>query len=209
MEALELYLRGAFHQGTGDLGTAMTIFRDPRFEIAKADAGRSIQQDVSLLAAMNLLYIRQHPSYRDNPESARILDDIRPLCQDHHDPEIRNAFNLILATIVTDPPLPLNQVKNSMSLALNGSKRVGNQQTLAMALNIMRCRLFENVIGEQALKSAKAASTQAKRSGNLLWMSVADGMLADSHQVQGQLREAKAARDSGTKYGCRALGEDI
>ena len=50
------------------------------------------------------------------------------------------------------------------------------------------------------LKSAKAASNQAKRSGNTLWMSVADGMLAQSYDVQGQSLDARKAWEDATQY---------
>ena len=55
------------------------------------------------------------------------------------------------------------------------------------------------MVGEQALKSALAAARQAQRSGNLLWKSVADGMLAQSYEVQGQREVAKREWDKATK----------
>jgi hypothetical protein len=206
---LGLYLTGAYHQGTGDLETAMSIFQDSRFEIGEMrQRQRCPRLEISLLAAMNVLWIMEHPDYRDVAESSRIMERIRPLCQDHPDMQIRTAFNLIFATATLHPKPTLQEVKQSMSTALNLSKVCGNTHTLAIALNIMRCKLFENVVGEQALKSAKAASSQAKKSGNLLWMSVADGMLAHSHDVQGQSEEATAARKTATAYASKALTGD-
>jgi hypothetical protein len=63
----------------------------------------------------------------------------------------------------------------------------------------MRSRLFENVIGEQALKSAMAAAKQAQRSGNVLWQSVADGMLAQSYEVQGHHQQAAHEWEKATR----------
>lgn len=200
---LTLYLSGVYSQGTGDLDGAMSTFSSAEFE--PQDEQRSLRLDISLLAMMNRLWIMEHPRFRDTAASTRLFERIRPLCQDHHDVEIRTAYNIILATATLQPPPAMQQVKNSMYTALNSSKMAGNTHFLAISLNIMRCRLFENVVGEQALKSAKAASTQAKRNGNLLWMSVADGMLAHSHEVQGQGDVAKAANASGAGFAARAL----
>ncbi|KAG7121831.1 MAU2 chromatid cohesion factor like protein [Verticillium longisporum] len=125
-----------------------------------------------------------------------------PLCTSHPDSEFRTAFSLVQVT--TQPDLEMNIVKQNIQSALNGAQRTNNTHCLAIALTIMRCRLFENVVGEQALKSAKAASQQARRSGNLLWMSVADGMLANSYEVQGQLAEARAAQAAAQENASRA-----
>jgi hypothetical protein len=206
---LALYLSGVYHQGTGDLSKAMSIFRDSRFLVDHTtQRARCNRLGVSLLATLNALWIMQHPKYQDVAESTRLLDSIRPLCQDHLDVEIRIAFNLVLATITIQPPQSLQQAKSSMHLSLNGSKAAGNTHCLAIALCIMRSRLFENVVGEQALKSARAASAQAKRSGNLLWMSVADGMLAQSMEAQGHFGESRSTRDSAAAYAARALAVD-
>lgn len=208
MEIISLYVWGVYYQGTGDLEKAVIIYTDPRFEIGNATQQRNVRLDMALLAKMSLLWVMEHPRYRNTAESTRLFEQLRPLCQDHHDVEIRTAYNIVLATITMQPAPPLQQVKNSMYTALNGSKTVGNTHFLAISLNIMRCRLFENVVGEQALKSAKAASTQAKRNGNYLWMSVADGMLAHSHDVQGQAEEASQANSTAAGYAAKALAAD-
>ncbi|SPN97602.1 uncharacterized protein DNG_01114 [Cephalotrichum gorgonifer] len=206
IDLLALYLSGVYFQGTGDLDKAMSIFSDARFEPQDTMIQqRSMQLDISLLAAMNRLWIMEHPRFQNMAESTRLFERIRPLCQDHHDVDIQTAYNIILATITVHPPPAIQQVKNSMYTALSTSKKAGNTHFLAISLNIMRCRLFEHVVGEQALKSAKAASTQARRNGNMLWMSVADGMLAHSHDVQGHVEEARTANTSATGFAARAL----
>jgi hypothetical protein len=206
LSLFSLYLSGVYYQGTGDLETALRIFADRRFEIGdSANSGTPAKLEVCLLSAMNRVWILQEPSLRDDVIATELLDQLQIHCADHHDIDIRTAFNIVLATAQTIPPLSINQVKVSIQTALNGSKVTGNTHCLAIALNIMRCRLFENVVGEQALKSAKAASLQAKRSGNLLWMSVADGMLAHSHEVQGQLAEAQQANEAATRFASLAF----
>ncbi|KAF9881168.1 hypothetical protein CkaCkLH20_01318 [Colletotrichum karsti] len=204
-----LYLSGVYHQGTGDLETALLLFEDERLSISAGQAGhggrKPAKQDLCILAALNRLWILQDATYLDAATSTDLLNTLRPICVEHQDPDIRTAFNLVQATASTSPPPSMHQIKTSITNSLNGSKLTGNTHCLAIALSIMRYRLFDNVVGEQALKSAKAASTQAKRSGNLLWMSVADGMLADSFEVQAMFPEAETARRNATEHASYAF----
>ncbi|KAJ5009734.1 MAU2 chromatid cohesion factor-like protein [Colletotrichum sp. SAR 10_99] len=204
-----LYLSGVYHQGTGDLETALILFEDERLDLlagfGNSSGKKPAYMELCILAGLNRLWILQDPAYRDSMTSTELLDKLRGHCIEHQDPDIRTAFNLVQATAQTNPPPSMHQIKTSITNSLNGSKVTGNTHCLAIALSIMRYRLFDNVVGEQALKSAKAASTQAKRSGNLLWMSVADGMLADSFEVQAMFADAEAARQTATEYASYAL----
>ncbi|KAI1477199.1 cohesin loading factor-domain-containing protein [Daldinia eschscholtzii] len=198
------YLAGVYHQGTGDLKTANSIFGNPIFSLDN-DSGRSgnrkaAEVDVALLATFNRIWIMQHPDYRNDRLTLELLEQLRPLCSDHPNVEIRTSYNLVLAAVQTNPPVPMTAVKMHISTALNSAQSLGNVHTLSIALNVMRAKLFQNIVGDQALKSAKAASNQAKRSGNTLWMSVADGMLAQSFDVQGQGAEAQRAWGDATQY---------
>ncbi|CAJ2508004.1 Uu.00g091900.m01.CDS01 [Anthostomella pinea] len=199
-----MYLSGIYHQGTGDLNTAGVIYRDPAFHLdfdnATQGRRRSAEFDVSLLAAFNLIWIMQEPAHRNDAVTLEMLEQLGPLCIGHPNLEIRTAYNLVIAAVQTNPPIPMTTVKTHLSTALNNAKISGDVQTLSIALNLMRAKLFQSIVGDQALKSAKAASMQAKRSGNTLWMSVADGMLAQSYDVQGQAAEAQKAWQDATNY---------
>lgn len=193
-----LYLAGVYHQGTGDLETALLLYEDPRLALEPGVAGvgsrKPAKLEICILAGLNRLWILQEPSYYDATTSTALLELLRPLCIEHPDLEIRTAFHLVQSTIQTDPPPSMAVVKESIQTAVQISRKTSNVHCLSIALNVMRCRLFENVVGEQAMKSAKAGAAQARRSGNLLWMSVADGMLAQSHEFQGQVKEAETTR---------------
>lgn len=147
--------------------------------------------EVRLLAAFNRIWIMQHSDRRDDRQTTELIDQLRPLCADHPNLEIRTAWNLVLAATQTNPPIGMTAAKSHLATALNGAKVLGDVQTLSIALNLMRAKLFQNIVGDQALKSAKAGASQARRSGNVLWMSVAEGMLAQSYEVQGQIVEAQ------------------
>ncbi|KAI1377423.1 cohesin loading factor-domain-containing protein [Hypoxylon crocopeplum] len=202
------YLAGAYHQGTGDLKAANAIFRNSIFNLGdtneRSRSRKTTEIDVSILATFNRIWIMQHPEYRDDRSTLELLEQLRPLCADHSNLEIRTAYNLVLAAIQTNPPIPMTAVKMHISTALNNAQFLGNVQTLSIALNLMRAKLFQSIVGDQALKSAKAASNQAKKSGNTLWMSVADGMLAQSYDVQGQALDAQKAWEDATQYARQA-----
>ena len=52
-------------------------------------------------------------------------------------------------------------------------------------------------MGEQAEKSARACLNVANKTGDRLWMSVAEGTLAETLDVQGRGQEAEAVREEG------------
>lgn len=201
---MRLYLTGVHAQGTANLDDALRIFEDPRFDLevhgqTKAGQGNTEQQLLSILATANRIWIMQAPSNRSDAKTAELTELLRLHCAESPDVEVRTVFNLVLASMQTNPPTSINQIKRHIQQSLNGAQQTANTQCLSIALNIMRCRLFENVVGEQALKSARACSAQAKKSGNLLWMSVAEGMLAQSLEMQGVVVEAKTTKDSGIR----------
>jgi hypothetical protein len=209
---LTLYLEGVFYQGTASLDKATEIWKDKRFEMdwsgaPKPTGGSRIVTELAILAALNRLWIMQEPTHTDDAETAELVDLLRPICEDNPDQEIRTVYNLVLSSIRMNPPLSINQIKRHIQQSLSGAQQTSNTQYLSMALNVMRCRLFENVVGEQALKSARAGSAQARKSGNVLWMSVADGMLAQSFEMQGALAEARATQEVGVRLANEAFAK--
>lgn len=200
LRSLLLYLLGVYHQGIGDLKTALRIFLDNSFAVIHSgSSARGGQRELSLLACMNRLWIMQHPSCRDEELTLDLIEQLQPICANHANIDLRTAWHNVMAAIVTEPPQLLNEQKQHMHDAMSGIKTTNNVLEAAITLCIMRSRFFENVVGEQALKSAMAAAKQAQKSGNLLWRSVADGMLAQSYEVQGQRNESSQEWDKATQ----------
>ncbi|KAI0416833.1 cohesin loading factor-domain-containing protein [Xylaria grammica] len=204
-----MYLAGVYHQGTGNLDTAIGIYSHPNFSLnvdgTRGGHHKPAEFEVALLATFNLIWIMQDQYYRNDQRTQELLEQIRPLCMDHPNMEIRTAYNLVMAAIQTNPPVPMTAVKTHISTALSNAKNLADVHTLSIALNLMRAKLFQSIVGDQALKSAKAASTQARRSGNTLWMSVADGMLSQSYEVQGAMLEAQKVWHDATRFANQAL----
>lgn len=208
---LSTYLKGVYHQGIGSLQAALDIFLDDRFKVQQqGNTGiKAGQQEVALLAGLNRLWIMQHPSCRNDQETRDLIEQLQPHCANHSNIDLRTAYHNVMAALVTEPPQQLNQQKQHIHAAMAGSKVTSNVLGAAVTLCIMRSRFFENVIGEQALKSARAAAKQAERSGNVLWQSVADGMLAQSYEVQGQREEAKQEWDKATEEARDAFARSL
>ncbi|KUI52682.1 hypothetical protein VP1G_00250 [Cytospora mali] len=207
---LVLYVTGIYHQGTGDLDRALQIFNDQRFAVPDADttpsnAGSIPPSEVALLAALNRIWIMQEPSHRDDYLVAELIEKIKPYCSDHADVDIRTAFNLALAAIQTEPRQSIQTVKRHIQAGLKWAQNANNTHLLSISLNLMRAMLFENVVGDQAVKSAKAGRAQANKAGNMLWMSVGDGMLAQTEEMQGQVEQAERLRQSGTQLAIQAF----
>ncbi|KUJ19983.1 uncharacterized protein LY89DRAFT_467811 [Mollisia scopiformis] len=196
LECLTFYLTGAYHQGIGDFDAALRIFSNERFSISTSKSTTSsyaeqVERDIALLAALNTLWILQDKPRQDPTYNLVLMDRLEPMCVHHPNKDIETAFNLIAATVTTNPPTELYKVKAYLRAALTRAQTTGNTQFLCITLNVMCSRFFSGVVGDQAEKSAKAASVQAMKSGNVLWMSVADGMLAQCYEVQGKKVEAQ------------------
>ncbi|KAK8038140.1 mitochondrial membrane protein [Apiospora phragmitis] len=203
------YLGGVYRQGIGHLDVANSIYQHPFLNINTDSSfqgtGKQAESDVRLLAAFNRIWIMQHPDHRDDQQTSELLEQLRPLCKRHPNQHIRTVWHIVSAAIQTEPALPMTELKSHLSSALNGAKALGDVLSLSIALNLMRAKLFHDVVGDQALKSAKAGAMQAKRSHNLLWMSVAEGLLAQSYEVQQQHGEAQASWSLARDYASQAF----
>lgn len=210
LECLTIYLTGVYHQGIGDLDIALHHFQNPMFDLSSAKSSNptstsQVERDFSLLAALNILWILQDPK-RQNPETnTSLIAKLEPFCAKHHNTDIQTAYNLVKATVNTIPPPQLFTIKKYLGAALSGAQTTFNAQFLCITLNVMCSRFFSNVVGDQAEKSAKAASMHAQKSGSALWRSVADGMLARCYEVQGKKSEAQASMEQARKLSQMAL----
>jgi len=201
--SIALYLSGIYHQGTGDLETALEIFEDDKFDLDSFESTTSsvsqVKRDYAILAALNAIWILQDPHRQDVRRNNALMEKITKPCQHHPNMDIQAAFHLAAATVNRSPPLPSIDVRSHLSQALKATKITLNMQFTCITLSVMCNRFFVSVVGEQAEKSALAASVQATRSGNPLWMSVADGMLAQVFDLNGKQFEAGQALEKARR----------
>lgn len=208
LDCLALYLTGVYYQGSGDLGAALRIFQDPRLSLnqSKMTATSKIEGEFSILAALNTLWILQTPGHQNVAKNVATLAMLEPICEKHPNLDIQTAFQLVQATIPNNSPNPLFSIKKYLSAALTGAKKTQNTQFTCIVLNVMCVRFFSNVVGPQAEKSAAAGQVQAQKSGNLLWQSVSDGLMAKCYDVQGKKQEAAVTMASAEKFAFEAAG---
>ncbi|KAH6684131.1 cohesin loading factor [Halenospora varia] len=209
LKSLAKYLAGVYHQGSGDTETALKIFQDQTFELLQPKSNPSssdqVERDLSLLATINSLWILQEPNRKNVDHNTALIAKLEPYCKRHPNKDIQIAFNIVLASVVTNPPLQHFAVRAHLGLAMEMVKTTANSQLTSILLSIMCSRFFVTTISDQAEKSAIAAARGALKNGNALWRSVADGLLAHNLELQGKSAEAQGALDRALKLARIAL----
>ncbi|APA07940.1 hypothetical protein SS1G_00438 [Sclerotinia sclerotiorum 1980 UF-70] len=202
---LTLYLEGVYLQGTGDLKAALKIFQHETFELYGLFSEDEVERDVAILAALNVLLILQDELWQDPIENVTLISKLEPYCVNHPTKDIQTAFSIIRATVKTSNSAMIHETKNHLSAALAKAKASHNTQFLCLVLNVMCSKFFNNCLGEQAEKSALAALKQANHSKNKLWISVAEGLLAQFYDISGKRVEAQATFEDACAVAHEAL----
>jgi hypothetical protein len=207
-----VYLSGVYFQGTGELESALRMFRDPKLRLPEKPASSmspegKVQGELALLALLNTMWIQQADSRHDAAQNTAMIAKLEPLCANHANKNIETAFKLVKATVLTEPPTSGVKIKNYLGSALEAAKSTSNKQFLCITLGVMCNKFFVGVVGTQADKAGRAAVFQAKRTRNTLWMSVTNGMLAENLELQGQHEEAEAAKEEARRLGALAFPE--
>ncbi len=183
----------------GNLGKALVLFKDPAFAVdtkPTADMMMQPRSMVCILANLDRILILRSDKYRDEKVARDLLEVLEPICRDHPNTDIKVAFHIVSSLLDKNQ----STAKTTLIEGIALSKQTNNTLCTAIMLNLMRSTLYESVVGEQAMKSAKAASLQAKRSGSVLWMSVAEAMLSKSHEVHGQHDTAIQRQTDAASY---------
>lgn len=211
LSCIAKYLDGTIYQGTGDLTTALSIFRSPPFTIPQASnkmPRTDTRRDISLLAALNTIMIVHSPKHASHHLLQPLLAEISPYFQKSNtsSPLLQSAHSLVASILTglapgegrsgpfTETSTPILRTKKYLGAALTTARSIGAAQIVSLSLALMTDKFFRGVVGDQAEKSARASAAMAKKSGNKLWTSVCDGMLAETLTMQGKRDEAVKAR---------------
>lgn len=183
VQAAQIYLNGVIKQAIGAHHEALSCFRAPELVLPVAPTkffGADL--DFRILATLNsILILRQDETTAAEAQS--LLDRVEPYCTSHIDKSMSAAHNILRATTSTE--LAIITHKNLLNTALNTSRRLSNNQLQAISLNIMTLTIFGGIVGEQAIKCARAGRVMAQKIKSPLWTVVADGMLSDTMRISG------------------------
>ena len=199
---LARYLDGAIYQGIGKVNIALTLFQSSHLALppnCHKSSPNNLQRDIALLSAINTILIIRSPSHPAHHLLPSILSKIDPYLSATPNKHLLAARSLLISNLppTTHQLLTAEDLSSTLLMkkhlgkALNIAKTIGNAQITAMTLSVMSARFFKGVVGEQAEKSARAGQNMAYRSGMRLWMSVSNGMLAETLERQGKKAEAE------------------
>ncbi|KAL9631973.1 MAG: hypothetical protein Q9164_005598 [Protoblastenia rupestris] len=193
---LSEYLSATLSQGTGDLPSALQIYRKHTVSTStKSPKVAQLSQDISLICTLNALLILRDPSHTDHHMLPTLLGPLHTDCFHHPDRQIQSAYHLLVSTLPTSTTI--TATKQSLQSALQAAKATANNQLMCMVLNIMSWKFFRGVVGEQAEKSARASQSLARKVGLGLWMCVSAGTVGETLENAGRSEEAEEARKEG------------
>jgi hypothetical protein len=193
IKCLMEYSRGVVAQGTGDLKRALAIYQQPIFAFDRSTnktARNNPRRDISILAGLNRVLILRDPLQPSQSAALEALADLEEFCKGSPSKYVQAAYSLISATQTTSTI----QTKKDLQIALQTAMAISNLQVTCIALTFMSWKYFRGVVGEQSEKSARAAKAMARKSGDKLWISVTEELLAETLDRQGKTGESRASR---------------
>lgn len=185
---LASYLEGVIEQSKGSLDKALSLYALSQFSLPDSGAHGDLKTDIAIIANMNRILILRDPSHPEHFLMGVIFAQLEPLCTNHPNAFIDAGFRLIRALTTSDNSI--NRQKTLTSNAISAASKVDNWQFISMALAYMSSRFFAETVGEQALKSVRAARSMAKKSRSALWRAVAFGLCINSFRRNGLLQDA-------------------
>ncbi|KAL9125769.1 MAG: hypothetical protein Q9217_005072 [Psora testacea] len=193
---LSEYLSATISQGSGDLHSALQIYRMRTISTSTTSPKAAhLSQDISLISTLNALLILRNRSHPDHHIFPTLMGPLHKHCSQHPNRQIQSAYHLLLSTLPSSTTI--TATKQSLQSALQAAKATSNNQLLCMVLNIMSWKFFRGVVGEQAEKSARASQSLARKVGLGLWMCVSAGTVAETLENAGRGQEAEEAWREG------------
>jgi tetratricopeptide (TPR) repeat protein len=189
------YLQGVVHQGLGNFDAALTSYRSNLLALPTTSprSTSNPELDLQLLAALNTMSIISSPSHPEHHLVSGLIGQLEPYCLSHPNKSLVSAFHFVRASSSSQQEGVI-KLKENLTYALNGARSVFNTQLMCVAMSLMTASFFNNIAGDQAEKSGTTSKSLAHRWGNKMWISVADGLLANKLEMRGKLHEAQQVR---------------
>jgi hypothetical protein len=188
------YLQAIYQQTRGSIDEALSTYTQASFDLPEPGAPLDFKTDIAILAAMNRLLILRNPAHPEHYLTRVLFSQLEPFCNSHPNHYIEGAFRIIRA--ITTPDNSINRQKTLISNALSGSQKLHNAQFVTMCLNYMTSRFFADQVGEQAIKSVRAARSVAKQQGSTLWRAVSYGLCINTFMRNGLQEDARLCREA-------------
>lgn len=184
-------------QCNGSIESALDIYSSAEFSLPDAGYNTDFKTDIAILATINRLLIIRDPSHPEHYQTQVLFAQLQPLCTNHPNLVIECAFRIIQA--ITIPEESINRQKTLIHTTTNRSQKLGNMQFMSICLNYMASRFFANQVGEQPIKSVRAARNVSKQGRSVLWRAVAFGICINTFQRNGLLEDAHACQVAFTE----------
>ncbi|KAK1077667.1 hypothetical protein LTR33_007892, partial [Friedmanniomyces endolithicus] len=204
-QALLVYIRAVIKHGDGDLEGAEALYASAALVWDSKSKETSALRDMQAVAYLNRIHILQHIGRREEAEGMLTLIETFAVAN----PNLSiTAGYYIVAMSAQGPQSSIIKLKTELAPGLKAAKAASNTQQLCMIMSIMTNMFFTNIVGDQAIKAARASRTLARQCGSKLWQAVADSMYGQTLDLCGEPRDADVARIEGETM-MRSLPESL
>ncbi|KAF1952003.1 hypothetical protein CC80DRAFT_453041 [Byssothecium circinans] len=184
------YVSAVLDQSNGSLDSALATYSQADFNLPDAGSGTDFKTDLALLATMHRLLIIRAPSHPEHYQAHLLFAQVQLLCTNHPNLYIECAFRIIQA-IMINPDESINRQKTLIHTTTNRAQKLANMQFMSICLNYMAARFFANQVGEQPIKSVRAARNISKQGRSVLWRAVAYGICINTFQRNNLFEDAQ------------------
>ncbi|KAK0273271.1 hypothetical protein LTR35_012343 [Friedmanniomyces endolithicus] len=202
---LLVYIRAVMKHGDGDLESAEALYASGPLVWDSNSKETSALRDMQAVACLNRIHILQHVGRRDEAEGMLAL--IEAFAVTNLNLSITAGY-YIVAMSAQGPQSPILKLKTELAPGIKAAKAASNTQQLCMIMSIMTNMFFTNIVGDQAIKAARASRTLARQCGSKLWQAVADSMYGQTLDLCGEPHDADVARIEGETM-MRSLPESL
>ncbi|KAK4580382.1 hypothetical protein LTR86_000585 [Recurvomyces mirabilis] len=189
--ALMIYMDAVCRQANGELKVAYALLAAKELDYFNVSKEETALRDLSLVAGLNrVLCLR---GLGRSIEADDLVEQIEEACLVHHHKAVPAAHHVLRATTQSSTTAII-KIKQNLQFAVQAAKLANNNQLLCIVMSLMTQLFFSNIVGEQAVKSARASRTLANKTQNVLWRAVADRMYGNTLELSGEINEARKAR---------------
>lgn len=192
------YLSGIYDQSRGALDSALTTYSSSCFNLPEGNTPTDFKTDISILATMNRFLILQDPSHPQHFLASMLFSQLEPLCANHPNLHISSAFKLVRAlnpVSGAEPSIHRHKtlIHNAIQYTNKLQQEYKNFQLVTICLNYMASRFFADNVGDQAVKSVKAARSISKSNQSALWKAVSLGLCITTFRRNAYMQDAAIA----------------